>query len=82
MPSLMIKCPTTQKLIPTGIAADKVSFESGQFSNNAVKCSACGQMHIGINRTSRPKLGDLTRNAADHDSQPVDLNNAAEAHVR
>jgi hypothetical protein len=45
MPSLLIKCPTTQKLIPTGIAADKSSFESGQFSNNSVKCAACGQIH-------------------------------------
>ncbi len=46
MPMLLIKCPTTQKLIPTGMAFDKGSFESATLSNNQMRCSACNQLHV------------------------------------
>lgn len=46
MPMLMIKCPKTQKPIPTGMAVgDKKSFENSDFSNNSTSCPACGGMH-------------------------------------
>jgi hypothetical protein len=45
MPRIMIKCPTTGKLIPTGMAADQNSFDSSTFTNNSVQCPECGRMH-------------------------------------
>lgn len=43
---IMITCPNTGRPIPTGIGADKDSFESAQLSNNAVGCPACGETHV------------------------------------
>jgi len=45
MAMLMIKCPTTQKPVPTGIAMDKKSFETAKLFANAVQCPHCKQMH-------------------------------------
>ena len=45
MPRVMIKCPNTQKLVPTGMAMDKSSFDSSTLTNNTVHCSACGKNH-------------------------------------
>ena len=44
MPMLFIKCPKTQKDIPTGIDVPKDMDRSG-ISNNSISCSECGQMH-------------------------------------
>lgn len=46
MGKVVIKCPTTGKVIPTGMASDKSSFESSQFVNNIARCPACGQKHV------------------------------------
>jgi endogenous inhibitor of DNA gyrase (YacG/DUF329 family) len=46
MGTVMIKCPTTGKAISTGMGADKASFESSNFSQNGVKCPACGKTHV------------------------------------
>lgn len=45
MASVMIKCPKTGKLVPTGISMDKKSFETAKLENNAVGCPACGGNH-------------------------------------
>ena len=48
MPALMIKCPTTKKLTPTGFAMDKTSFEdpTNRLFSNQSQCVHCGQMHM------------------------------------
>jgi endogenous inhibitor of DNA gyrase (YacG/DUF329 family) len=46
MSNVVIKCPQTGKTIPTGIAMDKVSFESATLTNNSFgPCPACGRRH-------------------------------------
>ena len=47
MPRIMIKCPKTKKLVPTGFAMDKASFDNptNVLTNNTVSCPACGQNH-------------------------------------
>ena len=45
MGQLMIKCPITGELVPTGITMDKTSFESSTFANNSIKCPSCGKIH-------------------------------------
>lgn len=45
MAEVMIKCPSTGKLVSTGINMDKANFESSKMSNNTLICSACGQPH-------------------------------------
>ncbi|HEY8082783.1 MAG TPA: hypothetical protein VIE64_04400 [Solirubrobacterales bacterium] len=47
MANVMIKCPNTGKLVPTGIAMDAQSFASAQLSNNGLgNCPACGGGHV------------------------------------
>jgi len=43
---ILICCPKTKRLFPTGIAADKASYESGTFSNNSSQCPHCGKPHV------------------------------------
>jgi hypothetical protein len=47
MPRVMIKCPNTNKFVPTGFALDKASFENPSYilGNNTVRCPACGKDH-------------------------------------
>lgn len=45
MSMLKIKCPTTGKLVPTGMDIDENSFESMQMSGNQMRCEACGNTH-------------------------------------
>lgn len=47
MPRIMVVCPKTKKLVPTGMGADKASFDNptNKFINNSFRCSACGEMH-------------------------------------
>jgi len=45
--NVMIVCPKTGELIPTGIAVNsRSSFENSQFKKNSVKCPKCGKNHI------------------------------------
>ena len=45
---LYIKCPTTGKSTPTGIAIDKGSFESSMLTNYRTQCQHCPKMHVWI----------------------------------
>jgi endogenous inhibitor of DNA gyrase (YacG/DUF329 family) len=46
MTMLMIKCPKTQKPLPTGIGMDKKSFETASLSTNTIApCPHCGGAH-------------------------------------
>ena len=42
---VMITCPTTHKVVPTGIDMDAASFKSSDLQANSVGCPACGQDH-------------------------------------
>jgi hypothetical protein len=44
---IMIKCPVTGNPVPTGMAMDKISFESptNTIENNTVHCPHYGQSH-------------------------------------
>lgn len=42
----MIRCPTTNRLINSGMWADKMSYESGTFANNTTVCPYCGKEHV------------------------------------
>ena len=46
MAMIMIKCPAMGRPIPTGMAADQESFETGTFSQKRVWCSHCGHVHV------------------------------------
>jgi endogenous inhibitor of DNA gyrase (YacG/DUF329 family) len=51
MGTVTIKCPKTGKPLGTGIAADKVSFESSSFENGkAGPCPHCGETHTWSKR--------------------------------
>ena len=43
---IMIKCPTTARLVSTGIEADAASFEALRGVRSTVSCPACGRMHM------------------------------------
>lgn len=45
MATLLIKCPSTGKLVGTGMDFPKDSFASATLTNNKTRCSACGQIH-------------------------------------
>jgi endogenous inhibitor of DNA gyrase (YacG/DUF329 family) len=46
MANVMIKCPATGKLVPTGFEMDAQSFASSDLSDNSVSCPACGGTHV------------------------------------
>jgi hypothetical protein len=47
MAQVMIKCPKTGKLVPTGIVMDKISFKTSTLTNNTLgNCPACGENHV------------------------------------
>jgi hypothetical protein len=46
MARIMIRCPKTQRPIPTGIAADPAAYETLTLEGNSVKCPACGETHV------------------------------------
>jgi len=48
MPRVMIKCPNTKILIPTGIAMSKSSFDNptNVLAKYTVRCPSCGEKHI------------------------------------
>jgi len=46
MAKVMIKCPTTGKLVPTGVEMDQASFETAQLADNGIRCPACGESHV------------------------------------
>jgi hypothetical protein len=47
MPRVMIKCPKTLKLVPTGIAVGKSSFDNPTniVAKYTVRCPSCGEKH-------------------------------------
>jgi hypothetical protein len=46
MGAIMIRCPTTQQLVPVGIDTDKESFDSlPNVPANPVVCPLCGKSH-------------------------------------
>ena len=45
MPRVMIRCPKTDKPLPTGGAMDKKSFEGRSYTNYEVLCPHCGINH-------------------------------------
>ena len=45
-PQLMIRCPKTGRVIPTGIAIDPASFVTSGMENNSTRCPACGEAHL------------------------------------
>lgn len=42
---IMIRCPVTQKDLPTGIATTAQAFEATDYGLNSVSCPWCFQMH-------------------------------------
>ena len=47
MANVMIKCPNTGKLVPTGIGSDAQSFESSEMKEMTLgNCPACGDDHV------------------------------------
>jgi len=52
MPRVMIRCPNTKKLVPTGFAMEKNAFDNPTFdlTNNTVHCPACGKDHTWSKR--------------------------------
>jgi hypothetical protein len=42
---VMIKCPNTGQMVPTGIAMDKEGFKTAELANNSFQCPACRQTH-------------------------------------
>ena len=42
---LMIRCPSTGKLLSTGIAMDVATLKTASVTDNSVKCPHCGQLH-------------------------------------
>ena len=48
MPRVMIKCPKTKKLVPTGFGMDKASFNNPTniLRSNTFRCPECGENHI------------------------------------
>jgi hypothetical protein len=47
MHRLMIRCPATQQLIPTGVSIDEASFQTPEntLGINRVRCPHCQSMH-------------------------------------
>jgi endogenous inhibitor of DNA gyrase (YacG/DUF329 family) len=52
MPNIMIKCPTTQKPLSTGINMDKRSYESSTLMGNSVDCPYCKRPHTWSKKDS------------------------------
>ena len=42
---VMITCPRTGEVVPTGMGANPEAFKAVDFQSNSVKCEACGQTH-------------------------------------
>lgn len=46
MAHIMIKCPSTGRLIATGTGADPRTFENSSYENMSVTCPACDSIHV------------------------------------
>lgn len=47
MGAIMIRCPSTNELIPVGIDTDRLSFQSlPEVEASPVRCPACGGEHV------------------------------------
>lgn len=45
MANVVITCPKTGKIVPTGTTAQEESFKNNDWGTNTFRCSACGEMH-------------------------------------
>lgn len=45
MPNVMITCPNTGKLVPTGFAMDPSAMKTATLEGNEFTCPACGKDH-------------------------------------
>jgi hypothetical protein len=62
MGAIMIRCPTTQQLVPVGIDTDKDSFNSlPNVAATPVHCPLCGQEHASTRQAGRRGEADRAR---------------------
>lgn len=45
MAAILIRCPTTNRAVPTGFKADAETFESIDYYQLKFNCPACGAVH-------------------------------------
>ena len=57
MPRVMIRCPDTDKPLPTGGAMDKESFEGRRYTNYEVECPHCGRNHPVTGNDNKYRYG-------------------------
>ena len=43
---ILIRCPSTAKLAPTGLTIEESRFETAQWKNPKVSCPYCQRVHI------------------------------------
>lgn len=46
MATVMIRCPSTGKAVPTGLSMGEAAFKTATLEGNSTQCAACGQMHV------------------------------------
>ena len=52
MPKILINCPVRRKVVPTGLATEKIKFESLGEIEFTLVCPACGRMHRWEKKTA------------------------------
>jgi len=50
MGRIMIACPTTGQLVPTGLTLSREEFERAVLSGSVTRCPACGRIHAWTKR--------------------------------
>lgn len=57
MPTLLIKCPTTEKIVDTGHQTNKDAFDRGTYklSGTIGPCPHCGATHAWSNKDVDPE---------------------------
>jgi hypothetical protein len=57
----MIRCPSTGKLVPTGLTFGTLSaFDATTLINNVVQCAYCGGRHVVDNSTVKVVPNELS----------------------
>lgn len=46
MPRILITCPHTNQLVPTGLQLPKELFETIAIRDTTTKCPSCGKVHV------------------------------------
>jgi hypothetical protein len=62
MPDILFRCPTTKRVVPTGLTTDKVKLSSLSGITFTLRCPACLRNHKWQKKDvweheERPKLG-------------------------